>query len=484
MRVLWRRGLVGRSGRRSVVVGVVAAITVMCSVTTACRPAVVGRRCATTELGRDATHVLVCRGGRWQRLMTLQAAAEALASASTQPATPPNSVPPTPGPSPQPAVVAPRGSQLAAGADFTCAIVANGRVRCWGNNDRGQLGDGTNVSRHTPADVTGLTNAVALSAEGDHACAIVQPPSAAPSLWCWGGNWDGVLGDGSTTDRRTPVLSLGGLAVTKVSVGLNHSCAIDSEGIVQCWGSNGSGELAAPVSVSRSLAPVPVIGPPPGATLLVATSVAAGQQSCATYSDGSGWCWGFNVYGAVGDNSERNLYDSSYPNRRSPVPVWGLRDADGIDANGNAACARFLASSPAEQVLLKCWGSLGVGDRGRLGEQYTSKAFTLRDTRGVQKAAVGGGFACGLLVGGRLECWGNGPKGLAGADLAAAGPNWDSPRPVPTAATVVDVTAGDYHACALLVTGVVQCWGDNDSGQLGVPASGLVRTPVAVQGLR
>jgi len=374
------------------------------------------------------------------------------------------------------------GNRLAAGRDFTCAIATGGRVRCWGANERGQLGDGTTVARNRPADVVGLANAVSIGAEGDHACAILQPPDAAPNLWCWGANREGVLGDGTLTDRATPVLSLGGMAVTQVSVGFAHSCAIDGVGVVQCWGLNGAGGLAAPSSLVRSLTPVPIVGPPPGVTPIVATSVAAGAQSCATYSDGSGWCWGFNNLGGLGDNSTRGTFAPWYPSSRAPVPVWGLRDGAGIDAAGERGCARFLASSPAGEVLLKCWGEMSIGDVGAGEYRYTSKPFTLRDTKGVTKVAVGGGFACGVLVGGGLQCWGGGPLGLTPSVALKAGLNFDWPRPVETSGPVVDVAAGNYHACALLASGAVECWGANEHGQIGQTSPTRQPTPLPVVG--
>ena len=125
---------------------------------------------------------------------------------------------------------------LAAGRVYTCAVTAAGGVQCWGRNDFGNLGDGSTTDRSTPVPVSGLGSGVIALAAGDaHTCAL----TAAGAVRCWGHNGIGQLGDGSTTDRSTPVPVSGlGSGVVALAAGASHTCALTAAGAVQCWGYN------------------------------------------------------------------------------------------------------------------------------------------------------------------------------------------------------------------------------------------------------
>lgn len=145
---------------------------------------------------------------------------------------------------------------IAAGETHTCALLAAGGVQCWGENARGQLGDGTNSARPTPADVSGLPGpADAIALGGQHGCALI-----AGDAWCWGRNDAGQLGDGTTGDSNVPVAVADlGASVSSLAPGYRHTCAVLTGGALRCWGSNDYGQLG-DGSTAGSSVPVGVLG--------------------------------------------------------------------------------------------------------------------------------------------------------------------------------------------------------------------------------
>jgi alpha-tubulin suppressor-like RCC1 family protein len=214
---------------------------------------------------------------------------------------------------------------LALGRSHSCALV-DGAVHCWGGNRRGQLGDGSNESRHTPALVAGLTGeATALVAGADHTCAVV-----ADALHCWGANDYGQLGDGTTDDRNAPVV-VAGLAATPIALaaGAAHSCAAMPAG-VRCWGDGREGQLDA--SPRAGANPHPVSAPP---LPVAVTALAAGQDvSCALRSDGRVQCWGDNDFGQLGSGDAPLDHPGS-----AGVTRWSDRRLHDRDGNGSITVA-------------------------------------------------------------------------------------------------------------------------------------------------
>ena len=185
---------------------------------------------------------------------------------------------------------------IATGFAHSCAVVGSG-VKCWGYNGHGQIGDGTQLTtRWTPTDVTGLTSGVARVAAGSgHNCAL----TTAGGIKCWGQNANGQLGDGTPTERWTAV-NVSGLAsgVAAITTGLFHSCALTTAGGVKCWGLNTSGQLGDGTTTQR-LTPVDVSGLTSGVT-----AISAGQNhTCAIVTKVGVMCWGENDEGELNDGT-------------------------------------------------------------------------------------------------------------------------------------------------------------------------------------
>jgi alpha-tubulin suppressor-like RCC1 family protein len=179
---------------------------------------------------------------------------------------------------------------LASGLDHVCAI-RGGDVLCWGSNSSGQLGRGALGGSSPVPTALGLTSVVALALGDAHSCALSQPASGAPVLFCWGANGDGQLGvSGSTVAAPTSVL-LGSARPTLLTAGSAHTCIAQGDpGGMRCFGNDSLGQLG----VASGSGPVPLPGLPFGVA-------AGGNHSCAVQTDGLLYCWGANDDGEVGN---------------------------------------------------------------------------------------------------------------------------------------------------------------------------------------
>ncbi len=218
---------------------------------------------------------------------------------------------------------------IAAGDRHTCVLLATGGVKCWGVGSRGQIGDNSAgiQDRVVPTDVTGLSSGVAaISAGAEHTCALLS----AGGIKCWGDNNYGQLGTGDTTDRLAPT-NVTGLTsgASAISAGDHHTCAILTAGGMKCWGDNTFGQLG-DNTVVRRLAPIFVAGL--SSNLIRVNAISAGKNhTCAVLSVGTK-CWGENQFGQVGDNTNVN--------RRLPTSVAGLANGVvGISTGGYHTCA-------------------------------------------------------------------------------------------------------------------------------------------------
>ena len=352
---------------------------------------------------------------------------------------------------------------IAAGDVYTCALTTAGGVKCWGNNNYGELGDNTTTSRHTPVDVTGLTSGVAAVAAGVayHACAL----TTAGGVKCWGRNGYGQVGDSTTTERHTAV-DVAGLSsgVAAIAAGSEYTCALTTAGGVKCWGNNYYGNLGDNTTTTRTT-PVAVAGLSSGVAAIAAHS----YHTCALTTAGGVKCWGNNGNGQLGDTTTTN--------RSTPVAVSGLSSGvAAIAAGTDFTCALTTAGG------VKCWG---FNYYGNLGDNTTTDRATpvavAGLSSGVAAIAAGSYHACALTTAGGVKCWGYNGYGQVGDGTTT----WRS-TPVDVSGLtsgVAAIAAGAGHTCAVTTAGGVKCWGSNNYGELGDDTTTMRLTPVDVIGL-
>jgi alpha-tubulin suppressor-like RCC1 family protein len=296
-------------------------------------------------------------------------------------------------------------TSLAAGFNDVCGLTSAGTVYCWGGNSYGTVGDSTTTARHVPTLVRGgvTFSSISGSVGGAHVCGL----TSAGAAYCWGWNSRGQLGNGDVDSHLSPDTVTGGRLFTTLTIGVQFSCGLTSIGTEWCWGDNDSGQLG-DQNFDERHTPAQVRGG------LVFTSVATRSgtaHSCALTAAGAAYCWGDNSAGQLGDGTTTGEF--------KPVAVTGGLLFASITAGGSTTCA--LTSTGAAY----CWGA---NDSGALGDGTT--------TSRAAPVAVGGGLTFSTLV-----------------------------------------TSG-AHSCGVTTAGAVYCWGNNDFGQLGDGTSTSRTLPV------
>lgn len=365
--------------------------------------------------------------------------------------------------------------QVVAGGAQSCALDAAGNVYCWGQNDRGQLGNGTTTGSSTPVQVVGvggvgtLGGVARLAAGSTHVCAVRTDTTVV----CWGANGNGQLGNGTTTDSAVPVVVVGsggiGTLSGAVTVGAGevHTCASKSDGTVFCWGRNDKGQLGNDTTTDSS-SPVQVVGVGGSGTLTDVSDVTAGNRfTCSVSTDTTVVCWG--------ENNEGQLGNGTTTNSSSPVQVLGVGGTGSLAGVIAVAGGELHACAKRSDGTMVCWGR---NDRGQLGNGTTTDSewpvvvLGVGGTgtlTGVDAVGVGAKFSCAVTTGNRMYCWGENAQGQLGNATTASA---SSPKsvlgsrqdPLPE---VLTVAAGLKHSCMSLMDLTVYCWGRNDKGQLG-----------------
>lgn len=347
---------------------------------------------------------------------------------------------------------------VALGYDYACALLSDHTVNCWGYNYYGQLGDGTALdSVTTPVVVSGISTATAISAMDYHTCALLSTGA----VQCWGSNWNGELGDGTTTQANAPVNVSGISGAVSVSAGSSISCASLVNGTAYCWGYGYSGQLGAGTS-SQSLTPVQISG-----VSSVASIHAGYSHVCARRMDDTASCWGDDMFGQIDGVSST-----------TPAVPTLLSAASGPIASvsvGQDFTCVILTSG-----LRQCFGSYFYGKLGDGRIHYHTAR--IENSINASKIAISrnGNFSC-ALASGSVQCWGTGWNGQLGNGTNTG--NQETPVSVSGISTAVDVSAGYSHACAALSNGTVQCWGYNGNGELGDGTMIEAWSPVPVSGI-
>ena len=345
--------------------------------------------------------------------------------------------------SPQRANAAPMTgfTQVTVGTYFTCALKSDQTVWCWGLNSSGQLGDGTTTNRNRPVQVSGLTGVISVDNQSDFACALKSDTT----VWCWGYGGFGQLGNGATANATTPVQVTGLSGVTQISTGYGHVCAVISDGTIRCWGWNVNQMLGNGTTTSSST-PISVSG------ITTATEIRAGAwQNCVLLANQTLTCWGGGTGGFRGDSNQTNA-----STKTSPTGITGVTMLS--DAKGQHICTKL-----ADQTV-KCWG---YNDHGQVGDNTQidkSSPVAISDLTGVTGISSANHTSCAIKSDATVLCWGWGYYYQLGN-----GGNAD--KFVPTAVSNVvgatQVSAGYTHTCVLLADTSIQCWGRNNSGELG-----------------
>jgi alpha-tubulin suppressor-like RCC1 family protein len=342
--------------------------------------------------------------------------------------------------------VNPVKASISASGSHSLALKSDGTMLSWGNDNYGQLGDGTiGPNNPTPSAVLGASNIVAIAAGGAHSLALKSDGT----MLSWGNDNYGQLGD-STIDPNNPTPSavLGASNIVAIAAGGVHSLALKSDGTILSWGRDDLGQLGDGTVDPSNPTPSAVLG----ATNIVGI-VAGGAHSLALKSDGTMLSWGYNVYGQLGNGTAGG-------NNPTPSAVLGATNIVGIVAGG----VHSLALKSDGTML--SWGSnssVQLGD-GTAGPNNPTPSAVLGATN-IVGIAAGSDHSLALKSDGTILSWGYDNYGQLGDGTAF--PGNPTPSAVLGATNIVGIAAGFGHSLALKSDGTMLSWGYDASGQLG-----------------
>ena len=290
-------------------------------------------------------------------------------------------------------------SSVSAGEQHTCGVTTAGALHCWGRNFQGQLGDGTSTNRSVPVPVLGPPGVTytSVSAGQEYTCAVATTTGDA---YCWGSNQDGQLGDGTQVGKLTPTLVVGGHTFGSVNAGAWHTCGVTTGNVAYCWGRNSLGQIGdGTSSLSDRTTPTLVVG---GHAF---SSVSAGDNlmTCGVTTTDVAYCWGLGSLGTGSPSLET-----------TPSLVLGGLAFASVSTGSIHNCGVTTTNTA------HCWGSNGDGALG--DGTLVTRSSPVAVTGGLLfgSLSTGGdplganGFSCGRTTGGVLYCWGAGAEGQLG----------------------------------------------------------------------
>lgn len=324
-----------------------------------------------------------------------------------------------------------------------------------------------------PVLVAGLTDAVEVSAGGTATCAR----RAGGSVVCWGENEEGQLGDGTITSRATPGAVSGLVDAVQIAAGETGACARRATGAVVCWGANTLGTLGDGTTAIRQLVPAAVVG------LSDAIGIAfANLGGCAIRAGGSVVCWGANSLGQLGDGLTHeacSLGSQISDCSRVPVPVPGINDATAISRSTRHVCVRRTTGT------VSCWGGGDEGELGDGLRTKSAVPVNVLNMNNATSITVAYRSTCALRSGGQVACWGfraDGALGVPIPDPPEPGPA--SPNDIPGLTDAISLAGnslfGGTARCAMRPLGRISCWGDNRFGGLANGTTAQKHTPTDV----
>jgi alpha-tubulin suppressor-like RCC1 family protein len=380
--------------------------------------------------------------------------------------------------------------RISAGTDHACVTLEDRTARCWGDNAHGQLGDGTTQERHTaavvrnPAGTGPLRGVVDISASHHVTCAVLRSGQAR----CWGANDRGQLGDGTTTERHLPVAvsnrkGTGPLIdVIAISSGGVQTCALLASTQVRCWGYGGYG-LGNGSSEDRSR-PVVVRTKEGGKPLTGVVGIGASSTMCGRLASDRMRCWGYDGNGQAGDGKDGAIVKWFPVSVRKPAGQPGpLADVRGIGVSGHV-CAHVKGGRAL------CWGPqyFGILGNGSTDGERHRPVVVRNETgtgslRDVAQIASRYRNTCARLANRQAVCWGSNEEGQLGD--GSRYPESALPVRVMAAAGtpltgIARVAVGSMFTCAALRDRTARCWGDNGSGRLGNDTTSDSSYPVTV----
>ncbi|GAB2588879.1 chromosome condensation regulator RCC1 [Paractinoplanes abujensis] len=344
---------------------------------------------------------------------------------------------------------------VTAGADHTCALTLISQLYCWGFGGSGRLGGGTASSTTTgPAPVGTATTWRSISAGAAHTCGTRTDNS----LYCWGANNWGQVGDGGVTDQLSPV-KIGASVWSAVAPGeiANHTCAIRTDGTLWCWGVTG----------------LPLFLPTRIGTGTTWHQAATGDQFlCAIRDAGALYCFGQQNAGRLGAGDNVNHF------LPTPVTTTAGTTFSEVTAGSYHACA------VGTDTTMWCWGSASYGQTGQGNNiQQNSPVQIMNPATGWTSVSAGALYTCAVRSDSTMYCWGQNAFGEMGQGVQGTPQTTPVAVTSPAATGWVQVSAGHQHVCALRTDTKIYCWASDGSGRLGLGSGAPpALTPTAVSG--